>query len=287
MKEEMIKRAKAINQLLDEKGYGFHIQHESMLKNNCYRDIYKFDTEENFYNVLPLLNYDDSWWKMSNLELVEFLHHIFIENAYHLEDQVFFSREYILNYVLPKIVSKTNMAAFLKEKIICVPVLDMILTFYLPVKDKEDSVLSIKITEEFLQKVSCDELKNAAIGNVEKTYRIETIESILEEAETGVSEYSEESYPMYVLTNNNRINGAATILSKNIMWDLSQQMGSKNIILLPFSVHEFVAIPFSERLQLPFLLELVQDANDHIANIEDKLTDSIYIWRAGKFTVLH
>ncbi|MCI5622268.1 DUF5688 family protein [Anaerostipes sp.] len=286
MKEEMIKRAAIINQLLAEKEYGFRIEYESILKNNCRKDVYQFYGETKYHNVLPLLNYDESWWNMSDTELVEFLRDIYIEKAFHLDDKMFFTREYILERVLPKIVSIENENAFQKEKVICVPILDMIVTFYLPIKDSEAGLLSIKITEEFLQTITFAELKNAAISNAEKSYRIETMDSVLYEMGTDVSNYSADSYPMYILTNESRINGAATILSQNIMWDLSRQMDTEDIILLPSSIHEFIALPFSEDLEFAFLLEMVKHANETTVNLEDKLTDSVYVWHSGKFTVL-
>ena len=286
MKEEMIKRAAIINQLLADKGYGFRIEYESILKNNCRKDVYQFYGETKYHNVLPLLNYDESWWNMSDTELVEFLRDIYIEKAFHLDDKMFFTREYILERVLPKIVSIENENAFQKEKVICVPILDMIVTFYLPIKDSEAGLLSIKITEEFLQTITFAELKNAAISNAEKSYRIETMDSVLYEMGTDVSNYSADSYPMYILTNESRINGAATILSQNIMWDLSRQMDTEDIILLPSSIHEFIALPFSEDLEFAFLLEMVKHANETTVNLEDKLTDSVYVWHSGKFTVL-
>ena len=187
---------------------------------------------------------------------------------------------------MPKIVSIENEDAFEKEKVICVPILDMIVTFYLPIKDNASGLLSIKITEDFLQAVTFEELRNAAITNIEKTYCIETMESILYEMGTDITQYGDNAYPMYVITNDARINGAATILSKNIMWDLSHQMGTEDIILLPSSIHEFIAVPYSEYLEFPFLLELVKHANNTAVNVENKLTDSVYIWKAGKFTVL-
>ena len=287
MKKEMMKRAEKINQLLATKGYDFRIQYESILKNNCRKDVYQFYGKTKYHNVLPLLNYDESWWNMSDDELVEFLHDIYIEKAFHLEHNLFFSREYILDHVLPKIISIDNQDAFLKERIICVPVLDMIVTFYLPFKNEEKGILSIKITEEFLQAVTFDELKNAAITNIEKTYRIEKLESILAEMGTDTTTLSDDPYPMYVITNDSKINGAAAILSQDIMWDLRNQMGAEEIILLPSSIHEFVALPAYEGMEFPFLIDLVKNSNNTVVNVEDKLTDSIYVWQSGKFTVLH
>ena len=283
-KEEMMKREEKINQLLDQRGYEFRIKYKSELKNNGWKDTYHFFAEG--YNVLPVLCFDDYWWNMSDDELVEFLHDIYIEKAFHLEHNLFFSRQYILDNVLPKIISIENQDAFLKEKIICVPVLDMIVTFYLPIKDEEKGILSVKITEEFLESITFDELKNAAITNIEKTYRIETLESML--AEMGESStLSEDPYPMYVLTNDSKINGASAVISTNIMKKLSERMNTEEIILLPSSIHEFIAIPFSDEVEFPFLLDLVKNVNKHIVNIEEKLTDSVYIWHSGKFTVLH
>lgn len=284
MKEEMMKRAETINQLLEGKGYGFHIKYESVLKNNGRRDSYQFYGQG--YNVLPVLYFDESWWNMSDSALADYLNSIFKEKSFHLDEKPFFSREYILSHVLPKIVSQNNSHEFLKEHIVCAPFLDMVVTFYLPIKEQMDGMLSVKITEEFLQAVTFDELKNAAITNIEKTYRIETLESML--AEMGESStFSEDPYPMYVLTNDSKINGASAVISKKIMRELSERLGTEDIIMLPSSIHEFIAIPASEALEFPFLLELVKNANENIVNPQDKLTDSIYIWKSGKFLVLH
>lgn len=284
--ESMEKRAVKINKIICERGYEFRIEYKSIVKNNGRKDAYLFVSQDN--NIVSVVQYyADEWWYKSDQELVEYFHDIFLEKSFYIDPNTYFSRQSILDNVLPKLVSQKNIIEFRKEKVVFLPILDMLLTFYLPLQEKNSGILTVKITEEFLNTVTIYELKKAAIRNIEKSYQIITMEDMLQKMGESITINSDDDSFMYILTNKFYINGASSIISDTIMRELSHKMKTEEIILFPSSVHEMIAIPWMEDMSFEFMINMVKDSNHMVVAEEDVLTDSVYIWRSGRFTVLH
>lgn len=80
---------------------------------------------------------------------------------------------------------------------------------------------------------------------------------------------------MIVITNDKKLDGAASILNKEFMDRLCAEYGE--LLLLPSSRHEFIALP---KGQIPEsdAKELVREVNRNEVPKEDKLSDNIYTY---------
>ena len=81
--------------------------------------------------------------------------------------------------------------------------------------------------------------------------------------------------PMYVLTNNLRMYGASTVLYKDLLENISNEMES-DLIVLPSSIHEVIIVPKEELHDGSFYRELVHEVNQNEVPKEDILSDSVY-----------
>lgn len=135
--------------------------------------------------------------------------------------------------------------------------------------------------------ITVDDLWAAASINTPelKHGRIENMEDILKEALAGRdNSYGEcccmekSPVPMLVITNTERVYGAAVVLYSGMLEQVADKSGS-DLFILPSSLHEVIAIPVSEKREAAELKEMVMEVNRKVLRPEDVLTDNVYIYR--------
>jgi hypothetical protein len=82
---------------------------------------------------------------------------------------------------------------------------------------------------------------------------------------------------MYVLTNEQRLNGATCILYDNVIRNFAKVQDC-NIFILPSSVHEVMLVPENAETEPEFLSELVLEANQSAVGLIDLLSDNVYYY---------
>ncbi len=83
--------------------------------------------------------------------------------------------------------------------------------------------------------------------------------------------------PMYVLTNKQKLYGAACMLYPGILKGFSEKMG-EDLYVLPSSVHEVILVPISAGADRESLREIVTDINRTQVAEEEVLADSVYYY---------
>ncbi len=81
--------------------------------------------------------------------------------------------------------------------------------------------------------------------------------------------------PMYVLSNQQRINGAGCILYEGALKGVAQELGD-DLYLLPSSIHEVIAIPASQAKSPSLLALLVREINATEVSPDEILSDNVY-----------
>lgn len=81
--------------------------------------------------------------------------------------------------------------------------------------------------------------------------------------------------PMYVLTNRQKMNGAACMFYPGVLEDFGKKLG-RDFYLLPSSVHEVILVPADETVSKEALWEIVTDINRTQVAEEEILADSVY-----------
>ena len=82
---------------------------------------------------------------------------------------------------------------------------------------------------------------------------------------------------MYVLTNLQKIFGAAELLDENTLRGIGDKLGS-DFAVLPSSVHESIIIPADVSAAYQELAEMVTDINMNVVSIEERLSDHVYLY---------
>lgn len=86
-----------------------------------------------------------------------------------------------------------------------------------------------------------------------------------------------EDIPMYVLSNQSRIHGAACILYQDIMKNFADCLG-KDIYILPSSVHEVILVPAGKGESVKQFSDMVREVNETQVEEEEILSDCVYFY---------
>ena len=127
--------------------------------------------------------------------------------------------------------------------------------------------------------IRLNEIMDAANANCKKVgYRIMPMEDAISEI-IGIEIPSDAPYPMYVGTNPERILGASILMYETYLEDLAAQI-EDDLCIAPSSIHEVLIFPLS-LVQPSKIIEIVRDVNRTVVLPQEKLSDSVYIYRRG------
>ena len=191
-----------------------------------------------------------------------------------------FSKQQIMETVMPEMMSeakKSELARRAKYQI-----LDMTVLFYMPLifENKKDFG-KVVVTHEMIGKcgITVSELYEAACKNVEKKATIKSMASVIGEMIGTDMDLPEMDMDVLVISNTSGCLGAASILNKNVMSQVRAKL--KNFVLLPSSIHEFLAVPYDSNIGIEGYRSMVQDVNQTVVDKEDRLSDNVYEWVNG------
>lgn len=89
--------------------------------------------------------------------------------------------------------------------------------------------------------------------------------------------------PMYVITNSDRLHGAAAVFYPDMMEQASRELGG-SFFLLPSSIHEVILLPDDGQMKTSELKQMVSDINATQVLPKEQLTDSVYHYDAESRT---
>ena len=131
--------------------------------------------------------------------------------------------------------------------------------------------------------IRLNEIMDAANANCKKVgYRIMPMEDAISEI-IGIEIPSDAPYPMYVGTNPERILGASILMYETYLEDLAAQI-EDDLCIAPSSIHEVLIFPLS-LVQPSKIIEFVRDVNRTVVLPQEKLSDSVYIYRRGTHAI--
>lgn len=291
-KEEMMKsNLEEINRILKDEE--FMVQYASVKKNNVTKDAYRLipkNGEVGFYS--PVAYYDliedcisspeDVAMKLSEIWNCEMTQNF--PDAKELA-----SKEYILNNVFPRVVSNSNTELIDYQNLVFKEFLDMYVIYYVNVEELSDGTATYNLSKDMIEKIGLDteELHTQAIKNLEKEVTIrdmqEVIMSIMGMCEAEELDFSQapETIPMLVLSKKDNIFGAAAMLCPGVIEKLSSYW-KDDFVILPSSIHECISVKMADNTEQE-LKEMVMEINETQVSPEDRLTDSVYVYRNGEF----
>lgn len=214
-----------------------------------------------------------------------------IFDLYHLhkcEDN--FDASFFLDYekIKENIVFKlinTDMNKELLEDVPSISYLDLSVVFCLALRIENEELTTILIHNEHIKKwnVSVDELYNISLRNTPRLlnsniinmadFMLETLD--LSSIDIGIDEIM--LNPMYILTNNIKLNGASCILYEDLLKNFASTVNS-DLFIIPCSIHEVLILPSSNIHCIDELNEIIVMVNSSELKKEDILSNHAYIY---------
>lgn len=151
--------------------------------------------------------------------------------------------------------------------------LDLAEVFYLRLSLEGKGIGTGEVRMELLNKwgISLEELAGQAEKNMEADgYRIISLEELLQlPPKDRVIPF------LYLIQNESQTFGAAAITSPKIMKEAMEKIG-RDCYILPSSIHEILACPYDESVEVGELRKLVREVNETVLAAGDFLSDSVY-----------
>lgn len=187
----------------------------------------------------------------------------------------------IKNKIHAKLVNRALNEEYLADKPFT-EVADLAAIYYIELEKSEHGNASVVITNNMLDifGITVSELHNIALENMHhcKEARFLTMAEVLKELiHDSVGELDFEEPSLYVLTNSDKVNGAALLLDAETMDRVSERIG-KSFFILPSSIHETIFVPASitDSQDLSSLVEMVVQINGSEVQPEEVLSDHVY-----------
>ena len=282
-----------VDSLSKRLGEDFHISIHEVLKTNIKLDgliiLKKGD------NISPTI-YLDSFYK--ELDNGAFLDGVVDEILYAYFDARIdpshFDTASIQNfdYVKDKLYVKLINRHFNKELLQNVPHLlfldDFAIIIRCLLETSAKGNASFLIHNEHLNMWHMDQnaLMSLAIKNTRKVLglNLQNIKNVLQELSPNLVADDSPDIPMWVMTNNQKLAGAATILFDDILKDFADIYGDFYVIFS--SVHEVLLIPASSNADISFLAEVNQMVNATDVQPDELLGTKAYLYSKERGFVL-
>lgn len=275
-----------ISEKINEKlGVDYTIKEVNTLKNNGeVRHGYKIGREG--ANLAPIIYVPD--YLNDEDEIVEFVMKVYKDNEEPTFDvSVLTDPVYICEHVFPSLVNlEKNRDRFEERDIYYVPFLDMALIYHIKVKNKVfgDGLGFITLTNEMIKNIGIDTniLISSAEENLEDFVKIDDLSEITRMFRHD--ECNEESGEMFVVSNFDRINGAAAILMDSTINKIKKILDCDSFYVIPSSIHEVIVMKVDEEFAKD-MKEIIENVNATCVNAEDFLSNNLYVYEDGYFKI--
>ncbi len=284
--------------LKESMGTGYDAAYKEVTKNNgvC---LHAIMINKKGSNVSPAIYidelYEDYKEGRSFGDIVYDILRVYQQNAREIRmDMEFFTRfESVKDRVLYKLIHRESNQNLLSE----VPYIewnDLAIVFYYSFEDERFGKATILIRNSHLEmwKITQSLLYENAGKNMlrlrpEEMLPIkQIIREIMSQSVCSIPE-TEPEVAMYVLSNRDRLYGAAALLYAESLKELAEKL-NKNLIILPSSVHEVLLVPDDGITEKDFFKEMVKEVNDTQVEPEERLSYNVYHYDRvlGKITIL-
>ena len=168
---------------------------------------------------------------------------------------------------------------------------DLAVVYAIDLGGNESGHMTAPITNSLMEQygITQEELHDIALHNLsESQIEFKTMRDVLvdmmfpdgiqpDDPRAFMLPPEEENPSMYVLSNADKLNGAAALLDAKTMEDISEKLGG-DFIVLPSSIHETIVLPVNEDMDRHTLEAMVQDVNAGQVAPEERLSDHVYMY---------
>ena len=180
-------------------------------------------------------------------------------------DISFFSdTEKVRDKIKMKLVNYERNKELLK-KVPYVEFLDLAILFYVEVETRADEVATILINNNHMKfwEFTIEDMFKLAETNMKNNFIIKSMSDILcDLMSEEYTEFEQEiNVEMYILTNCMKMQGAIGMLRKDILNGFMEKCHTKQLVIIPSSIHEVLLIPCDSEKDISSYNEMVQEVN--------------------------
>lgn len=167
--------------------------------------------------------------------------------------------------------------------------LDLAITFHCLVKQKEEGIESIRVTNELIVywEIKTVQLVRVAMENTQRLFPVnfrsmtDVLQGVLQkdikDTLNSKAELIQRNIPMYILSNKSNLNGAAALLYPNMIQTIAVSW-SCDLFILPSSIHEVILVPYQSNICKEDLLHMVVEVNQSQVPEDEILSNNIYVY---------
>lgn len=256
-----------INREWKEQGYSEHVDYVSATKNNGVKvEGISIRLEDGEMAPTIWLDAEDieKMWNTPSKDLAEELYSKYVSAKISLRAMDVMTKDYILEHVRPILVNSRNKQDYEEKEVYYYLFSDLLVSFRVWVQIPNGIWGSYIVTKKIVDVAGIDprELKKRAIQNISEnrfftpsdefsrkynTLWVKPMGEVLKEAG-----YDDEllnlflgDLPMWVISNSERNFGASVILSDGNLEEILDTIGAGDLVLIPSSIHEWIAMPMS------------------------------------------
>ncbi len=277
--DELRLREVAINSALAKSGKQIRVKAVEVNKNNVVRIGFKIGEKDakavmNYYPDALFMDCDDALVA----ERFAIMYEKYMEQFRSYNSKP--SKEDFMDNLFPNLLGAANARWLNEEGRACREVLDMAETLFCVLAPNtfmhQGEQLLLQVSDSLLESYGIEksEAYDIAMRNLEGLYEIKPLKTVIEEM-TGM-EMPEDNQKMYLVSNWGHTYGAALMLSKKVQSELLEIFGKKGVIVLPSSVHEFIAVS-PDDLTVSEAKQMVLEVNATQVAPDERLTDQVYI----------
>lgn len=262
LKEKLEERAERLNKLLEGR---LVLKYAHKTINSGTYEGYMLDPGNQ--NAIPVLYHDESWDKMSDIELAAYFLKFYEDTKIEIEPSAIFNTDYIRKNVLPMLMDLKHKDAIDHEGLLYVERDGFLMVFYCPVKPEAltlepGEIFTFRIYNSSLKHLGLapEEIIEAAYKNLDSSVKLDT------QRLPGME-------PVTLVTTSYRAYGAAAVMSSRARKRLKKLHGDR-FFVLPVSMNEVMVTSRIGDDFKPFFKDFMS------MNVHDseKLTDNIYVF---------
>ena len=256
-------------------------------------------------NIAPTIYMDDYYNDYKNgrpvMDIIAEIENIY--NTYKLEHNFNVNSITDFNHVQGKICYKLVNKDKNKELLSDAPYIqfhDLAIVFYVVVSEDSDRTGTITVRNNLMEmwgNPDINDLYRIAKNNTQKRYKgsvfnmIEIMGDIIshnvDNIEPNIVDdffemnftYEDNMIPMFVATNNKKVNGAGVILYEGLLKTFAEKIGS-DFYILPSSIHEVIFVPANGDMDVRYLIQMVKEVNATEVSPSEVLSDNVYKYHA-------
>lgn len=304
LKEEKIAYQSFVNMvcsmLKDRLGKGYDLRLHKVTKNNSLEldSLVVLKKGVTYSPNIYLFSYYESYIEGTEVtDIVDRLYYLYMSNTKPVLDRDFnYTFDEMKKNITYRLISYDRNKKLLSQ-IPHVKYLDLAITFHCLVKEDEDGIGTIRITNDHLSSwnISLKQLQDAAnvntctlfpatIKSMEDTIKGIVLDTPIKDGENITDDefdlllnqsFYSDNPPMYVLTNKQGINGASCLLYDDLIGEFAVKIQS-DLFILPSSIHELILIPTQNNRNRSSLEEMVVEVNLTQVAPEEVLSDKVY-----------